>query len=113
MCFNLYMWNTDFSKYRGIQAEPELADLLNEVAAIIPSKWFAVGIQLKLSDEELCSLRDSNPHARTEQLFSAIFREWKSRSVMKYSWATIIEVLKTQSVNRFKLANKLDTKLKK
>jgi len=104
---------TDFSKYSGgIQDEPELADLLNEVAAIIPNQWYFVGAQLKMSHAELCSWRDSNPHASTE-LFAKIFTEWKKRSTMKYSWATIIEVLKTRTIHQFDLANRLDTKLKR
>ena len=106
------MWNTDFRKYNGIHAEPELADLLNEVAVIIPNEWYAVGIQLNLSDEELRSWRESYPHARTE-LFARIFTEWKRRSTTEYSWATIIKVLKTRLVNQFKLANDLETKLKR
>lgn len=116
MCLNppssIIIWNTDFRKYSGIQAEPELADLLNEVAAVIPNQWYAVGIQLNLSDEDLRSWHDSNPYARKVQLFATIFTEWKKRSTMEYSWATIIKVLKTRSVDRFELADKLDSKLK-
>ena len=35
------------SKYpAGLESEPELSDLMNEVAAEIPSKWRDVGVQL-------------------------------------------------------------------
>ena len=101
----------DASEYlnAGLQSEPELADLMNEVAAEIPGKWHDVGIQLKLSTSDLDCLRTLS--LPTSQLFSSVFTLWKKRTTDDYSWATIIKVLKTPAVDEIRLAEKLNTKL--
>ena len=82
---------------------------MNEVAAKIPGKWHEVGIQLKLSQEELSFLKDSSP--TVSQLFASIFTVWKRRTTREYSWTTIIEVLKTDAVDETRLAEGLVVRL--
>ena len=99
------------SRYRGLQSEPKLSDLLNEVACKIPNKWYAVGIQLELTHNDLCSWLAANPNGDTMKLFASVFAAWKDRGTGDYSWATIIEVLKTPSVCQPRLAEELSKKL--
>ena len=37
------------SKYAGLESEPELSDLMNEVASKVSSKWKDISIQLGLT----------------------------------------------------------------
>ena len=82
---------------------------MNEVAVKTPRKWHEVGIQLKLSQDELSVLNDSSPTG--SQLFASIFTVWKKRNTREYSWATIVDVLKTPAVDEVGLAKELIAKL--
>ena len=98
------------SQYRTLQSEPELSDLQNEIATKIPNMWYAVGIQLKLTHNDLCSWLAESP-SDTKKLFGHVFTAWKERGTRDYSWATMIEVLKTPSVCQPRLAEELAKKL--
>ena len=97
--------------YNGLHSEPQLSDLINKVATKIPHKWHEVGIQLNLKHEELRFLRESLPSGAGSQLFASIFTLWKNRRTREYSWATMIEVLKTTSVDQTRLAEDLNREL--
>ena len=86
---------------------------MNEVAARIPNKWYAVGIQLNLTDAELQALRVSNPHGDITEIFGRVFTIWQENKTREYSWATMIEVLKTPSVHQPRLAEDLARILRK
>ena len=90
-----------------MQGEPKLADLMNEVAVKIPDKWHPVGIQLGLAHSELTSITSSDSQFK----FASVFTEWNKRNTPEYSWATIIDVLKTPAVSEQRLAEKLFRKL--
>ena len=87
-------------------AEPELRDLMNEVAAKIPSRWREVGIQLEISNAKLDCFT-SSPILN----FSSVFETWKNDATSPYKWSTLIDALKTPSVNEMRLAEKLTNKL--
>ena len=95
----------------GLQDRPELCDLMNEVAAKIPSKWRQFGIELRLTTSELDgflveSLGD------TLQCFSSVFTVWKDRmSREPYSWLTVVESLMAPAVRERRLALELKNKL--
>ena len=93
-----------------MQGEPKLADLMNEVAVKIPDKWYTVGIQLGLEHGELTSISSSGP-SDPQFKFASVFTEWNKRSTREYSWATIIDVLKTPAVSEQRLADELLRKL--
>ena len=90
----------------GLEAEPELRDLMNELAARIPHKWREVGIQL-IKEEKLNCFTSPEPLHN----FSSVFTTWKSETSSPYKWSTLIDVLKSPSVDETRLAEELMNKL--
>ena len=97
------------TKYKGVQSAPELSDVMNEVAAKIPEKWHEVGIQLGLEQHQLKFLSESSPPG--SQLFASVFTAWKNCMRKDYTWATLIQALKTPAVNELRLARELTAQL--
>ena len=101
------------SKYpAGLDSEPELRDLMNEVAAEIPGKWRDVGLQLGLDQGVLggiatISLGDTN------LCYSNVFTQWKNlnSTTHPYTWLTIVDALEAPAVREKQLASKIKTKL--
>ena len=90
----------------GLEAEPKLSDLMNEVAAKIPSRWREVGIQLEISNEKLSCFTST-----VLDNFSCVFTIWKTEATSPYKWSTLIDALKAPAVNEITLAEKLKNKL--
>ena len=120
------------SKYFGLESEPELSDLMNEVASKVPAKWKQISIQLGLTPEDqkhFMELTSGDPL----QCFTSVFRvwksratrpytdwksratrpytDWKSRATRPYTWSTVIEALESPAVNEMRLAQELRKKL--
>ena len=97
------------SKYSaGLESEPELSDLMNEVAAEIPSKWRDVGVQLGVDHSVLegiatISLGDTN------QCYSNVFIRWKNQHLEAhpYTWSTIVHALESRAVGEKRLASRI------
>ena len=98
------------NKYTGQESEPELSDLLDEVASEVPSKWKQISIQLGLTleDQECFMASSSNDPI---QCFTSVFKVWKRRATKPYKWSTVIQALKAPSVGEVRLAEELTTKL--
>ena len=98
------------SKYEGLESEPELSDLMNEVASKVSAKWKQISIQLGLTaNDEECFLA-STPNDPL-QCITSVFKVWKKRATKPYTWSTVIEVLKAPAVDEIRLAKELTTKL--
>ncbi len=66
------------SRYQsGLQSEPEMVDLINEVAAVIPWLWYEVGIQLDVPYEDLKGYQERNPSASSSKMFTYVFATWR------------------------------------
>ena len=111
MDFHFLIWNvtvsyTDLhSKYpAGLDSKPELRDLMNEVAAAIPSKWKDVGLQLGLDDGVLEGIGGDNSHC-----YMDVFTRWKNQksTTHPYTWSTLVQALKTPAVGEERLADKI------
>ena len=96
----------------GLDSEPELPDLMNEVAAKIPGKWRDVGQQLGVDHDVLdgiatISLGDTN------LCYSNVFTRWKNQNstTHPYTWSTIVHTLQTPAVGEGRLADKIKNKL--
>ncbi len=101
------------SRYpRGLQSEPEMVDLINKVAAKIPSLWDQVGIQLRVPYEDLSGCQDSNPSAPCSRKFTYVFASWRSRRTSEYTWAKLITALRSPAVFQNRLADELTVKLR-
>ena len=91
----------------GLEDKPRLRDLMNEVAAKIPSKWRQFGIELQLSPDELDGFLLASP-GDALRCFSSVFTLWqKKMSREPYSWLTVVESLKAPAVGERKLAEEL------
>ena len=104
-------WSTDLaSRYAaGLESEPELSELMNEIASRIPDKWRPVGIALGLTINELsCFSANEDP----SRCFTFVFTIWRSRMTREpYSWGTVVEVLRSPSVGELKMAEQLKKRL--
>ena len=98
------------SKYAGLENEPELSDLMNEVASKVPGKWKQISIQLGLTPSDQECFMASNPNDPI-QCFTSVFRVWKSRATRLYTWSTVIQALEAPAVDEVRLAQELKTKL--
>ena len=98
------------SKYKGLESEPELSDLMNEVASKVLDKWKQISIQLGLTPEDQKCFMDATFGDPT-QCFIFVFNVWKSRATNPYTWSTVIEALKAPSVGEMRLAQEITDKL--
>ena len=98
------------SKYNGLESEPELSDLMNEVASKVLDKWKQISIQLRLTPEDQKCFMDATFGDPT-QCFIFVFNVWKSRATSPYTWSTVIEALKAPSVGEMRLAQEITDKL--
>ena len=74
------MYSDLYSKYpAGLDSEPELSDLMNEVAAKIPSKWRDMGMQLGLDEGRLDAIALISS-GNTNHCFSNVFTLWKNHA---------------------------------
>ena len=87
------------SKYDGLESEPELSDLMNEVTSKVSAKWKQISIQLGLTPNDPI------------QRITTVFKVWKKRATKPYTWSTVIEVLNAAAVDEIRLAKELTTKL--
>ena len=97
------------SKYpAGLDSEPELPDLMNEVAAAIPSKWWDVGLQLGLDDGVLEGVGGEASHC-----YRNVFTRWKNQNstTHPYTWSTLVQALQTPAVGKERLADKIRNKV--
>ena len=79
----------------GLDSEPKLLDLMNEVAAVIPDKWRDIGLQLGLSHRVLEGIATISP-INTNLCYSNVFTLWENQNTTHpYTWSTIVEVLKS------------------
>ena len=101
------------SKYpAGLKSEPELPDLMNEVAAEIPGKWRDVGLQLGVGQGVLGGIATISS-GDTNLCYSNVFTRWKNQNstAHPYTWWTIVHALQAPAVGEERLANKIKTKL--
>ena len=91
---------------------PQLDDLMNDVAAVIPAKWRLVGVQLKLSSGTLDEIQAQNVGRPYECIlsFEQVFVKWRSLGTSPYTWETMINALCSPAVGEVELANKLNAK---
>ena len=95
----------------GLEDKPQHRDLMNEVAAKIPSKWRQFGIELQLPTSELDGFLAASPGDML-RCFSSVFTVWKkTMSREPYSWLTVVESLMAPAIRESRLALELNNKL--
>ena len=93
-----------------MDSEPELPDLMNEVASKIPSKWRDIGLQLGL---DLSVLEEIASSGDTNLCYINVFSRWKNQNstTHPYTWSTIVQALQAPAVGEERLADKIKNKL--
>ena len=96
----------------GLDSEPELPDLMNEVAAEIPGKWRDVGLQLGLDPGVLDGIASISP-GDINLCYSNVFTQWKNQNLKAYpyKWSTIVQALQTRALGEIRLADKIKSEL--
>ena len=95
-----------------LSSAPTMEDLMNDVAAAVPSKWTFVGIQLKVPQKDLDDVQlqvAGRPNSSIEA-FRLMLGKWSTLDPNMYTWSTIIGALETPSVGEIRLASRLRTK---
>jgi hypothetical protein len=82
---------------------------MNKVAAVIPTKWKLVGLQLGLEHPQLEIIEQKQTCSVLR--FCDVFMEWKKRRTSECSWSTITDALNSQLVGEAALADKLKTEM--
>ena len=98
----------------GLESAPELQDLMNVVAAKIPSKWRDMGVQLGVDQDVLEGIASISP-GDINRCYSNVFTRWKNQNstMYPYTWSTIVQALETQAVGEKRLADEIKNKLKR
>ena len=92
----------------SLDSEPSLPHLLDKVAAVIPSKYELIGLQLRLSLAELQVIGPRHPTLEEHhRAFGEMFGVWRRRGSPPYTWITLINVLRSPSVGEVLLSNEL------
>ena len=61
------------SRYAGLETEPEMSDLMNEVASKVPAKWRQISIQLGLTPSDQECFMASTPNDPIRPVFHFCF----------------------------------------
>ena len=103
------------SRYQvGLDSQPELKDLMNEVAAKIPSKWRDVGLQLGVEQSIIDGIYNTEL-GDTNRCYSKVFTQWKNQNSSRYpyTWSTLVDALQAAAVGEQHLADKIKNNLTK
>ena len=106
-----FLYTDLHSKYPpGMDCEPELADLMSEVASKIPRKWRDIGLRLGLDLSVLEGIASSGD---TNLCYINVFSRWKNQNstAHPYTWSTIVQALQAPEVGEERLADKIKNKL--
>jgi len=82
-------------------------DLLNKVAAVIPSKWRYVGLQLGLPPGELGAISHTYDSDLT-YCFVEVFVKWRNNMTKSYAWSELLKALRSPIVAEARLAQSLE-----
>ena len=83
-------------------------DLLNRVASRAMDKWEVLGLQLNIPPHQLRTIQKGSPIMS----FADVFDIWERKSDPPFTWATIVEALRSPIVNENSLAKEIEDCLK-
>ena len=92
-----------------LSREPTMRELLHNVACRAMDKWYMVGLELEIEQHQL----DTINHTQPVRCYTEVFRLWQNKAEPPFTWATIINVLKSLIVGENKLANDIKEWLQK
>ena len=83
-------------------------DLLNRVASRAMAKWEVLGLQLNIPPQQLSTIQKGNPIL----CYADVFDIWERKSDPPFTWATIVEALRSPIVKENSLAKEIEDWLK-
>ena len=96
-------FNPDFKHF----PEPTTNELMNLVAAEIPTLWWCVGEGLGVKEADLKSIQADYTLHGQKRCFREVFSKWYSGETSEYSWQHLAEVLQSPAVNEQRLVKTL------
>ena len=100
------LWTHIFADCEILKAEPELADLMSQIAGKIPAEWELFGAQLNIQQSEMDAIKINNL-GNCDLCFQHLLSEWKRTKPTPVTWLTIIKALYSPSVRGYALAEKV------
>ena len=105
-------FTTDPDAYTGLRYVPKNIDLLNEVAAEIPTLWREMGLELGLAHPHLDCI-ETEQNRKQIRCFEEVLNSWRKQQTAPYTWETIIQALQKKAVGQYELAQILKKKFAK
>ena len=85
-----------------------MRDLLERVATKAMDKWDMMGLVLNIDQHQLNTITHQNP----VRCYSAMFYLWEKKEDPPFTWATIVDALRSPIVGETKLASDIERWLK-
>ena len=85
-----------------------MRDLLERVAAKAMDKWDMMGFVLNIDQHQLNTITHQNP----VRCYSTVFSLWEKKADPPFTWATIVDALRSPIVGETKLASDIERWLK-
>lgn len=84
---------------------------MNKVAAELRTeKWKTFAIQLGLTDKCVSDIGYNHKRNVTIEIFTDVFHEWHTQQTSPYTWNTVVEALRSPSMDERGLAEKISRK---
>ena len=84
-----------------------MRDLMRRVARRATDKWRIIGIELNLEQHQLRAISQSH-HQNAIQCYIEVFSLWENKASPSFTWATIIDALRSPIVEENALAQEIE-----
>ena len=89
---------------------PKFKDLVSEVARkISPASWEVFAIELGLEYDDVKKIKRENPK-NVLVCFMEVFDAWRKKGAPPYTWETVVEVLRRDSLKERRIAKEISDK---
>ena len=82
---------------------------MNDVAAKAPDQWKFFGTMLDIDAAVLYSF-EGRHNAEPRACYLDVFTQWKAITTPPYTWATVVEILKSEAIGKHDLAAQIKRK---
>ena len=89
-----------------LQSPPEIDDFLEQVAVKVSAKWRMLGIKLGVKTHELDEISKQNQDGVL--CLERVLALWKDKANPPYTWATVIDALKSPIVGEKSVAEDVE-----
>ena len=87
-----------------LSREPTMRELLTKVASRAMDKWDMVALELDIEQQQLNTIN----HPKPVRCYNEVFCLWQKKAEPPFTWATIIDALKSPIVGENKLAMEIE-----